>query len=356
MKAGGPGKENRWSILAALALSVVCACVSAYCAETGATARQTGLFNELLTLKPEGYAGPEPWMLEVWDTDMGLEECIALPTGPGNAASVFLRLETLYASEKDALMAGGEETRGVLLLIEAADMAECGLTPEAYPEFSDATAKQPDFIVLRQYLRALLKRGESAHRAGNMGEAERCFRAAIVAGKHLTDDRVSALVFMTGMIFKLRGAQALESFRRVTGETARADAVKRYMTGVSGTLRLLYWKVNQGLSEFAGFASLPCIVRIALYDKEPCWRKEAVVRLAVLRHGVFDRENNRMFRNRAFERTAEEALAKVAASDPDPTVRRMAVWAARNIRPEHGGDILHVFDEPPPSLTGRDEE
>ncbi len=336
--------KNKAIAFFAYNLAVLGLCFALFAGENAATPRQTELYTELLSLKPGNYDKPGPWMLDIWDTDSGLEEFVPAPTGPGNAASVFVRLEELYPVEKDALAAGGEETRGVSLLLEAAAMAQCKLTPEYYPVFDKATAKQPDFIIMRTYLQALLQRGDRARQQGNDAEAERCFQAAIICGKHLTDDNTSTLVYMTGIIFKLRGSQSLEAFYRATGRTVQADAVKRYLDGIVETLRLLYWKANQALNEFAGFASLPCIVRIATSDKEPSWRKEAVVRLAILRHGVPDPERNRLVRNPLFEQTAEEALSSVAANDPDPTVRRMAIWATVNVKPEMEGELTHVFD------------
>ncbi len=330
--------------------AIVCAWLLAFAfvpagePDGGATPRQAELYREFLSLQPAGYDGPGPWMLDEWDTDSGLAELVGLPVGPGNAAAVFLRLEQLYDLEKAELQAGGADARGVALLLDAADMAECRLSPEYYPEFDRVASKQPDFVVMRSYLQALLKRGERAQAAGNGSEAERCYRAALLCGRHLTRDRSSALVYMTGVIFKLRGAQALEAHWRLSGRVGQAEAAKRYLNAISDVLRLLYWKANVGLGELDGFASLPCLVRVATGDKEQCWRKEAIARLAVLRHGVPDAEKKHLYRNPRFEQIAEEALSSVAAKDPDPSVRRFAVWAALNVRPEMYDELAHTFE------------
>jgi hypothetical protein len=144
-------------------------------------------------------------------------------------------------------------------------------------------------------------------------------------------------------VFKLRGAQDYEAFLRRSGRREAADAAGRYAGAVGRLLRFLHWKSNVALGEMSGFACLPSAIRIAGEDAEACWRKEALLRLGILRHGVVDREGNRVERNPACEREAEKALSRAVEKDLRGDARRLAAWAALNVRPEMYASLRHDF-------------
>ncbi|MDR1535051.1 MAG: hypothetical protein LBU64_08135 [Planctomycetota bacterium] len=308
----------------------------------GASGRRTEILRELLALAPPGHDG-SAWMLSSWDTDSGLEALISPPTGAGNAAAAFSRLEELYPSEKDAIAGGGEDSLGVGALIEAAGMAECRLTPEYYPVFDHLAARQPDFAVLRGYLEALRRRAARAEREGRQSEAEEALRAALLCGRHLTRDRPSLLVYIAGLIYKLRGIQDYQAFLLRAGRTEAAGTAEAYSQSLGLILRFFHWKANVALGEMEGFACLPAAVLIAGNDAEACWRKEALLKLGILRHGAVGGDGKSLVRDIARQREAEAALSLAAAADPDPGVRRLAIWAALNVRPEMLADLEQVF-------------
>lgn len=296
------------------------------------TARQGEILRELASMAPPGYAGAAPWMLSAWDTDAGLDRVLDFPAGPGNAAENFARLETLFPGEREALEADeGADCRGVDELLAAAEKGVCRLVPDFYPEFGD---KQPDFVVFRLYQQALARRADRLHsERGDIAGAERCHRAALLCGRHLTRDKSGYVVFTTGLIVKQRAAGAYQLFLRKTGRAERADILVEYAGGLVEILKLCLWKMHTALGETGGFASLPATILIAERDREAFWRKEAVVRLALLRFGSPDAENRILHRNPMYEKAAEDALKAVAATDPDPSVRRLAAWSVLNLRP-----------------------
>ncbi len=312
-------------------------------AATPTTQRQGEILHDLATLRPPGAPEQGEWMLSVWDSDAGLADLVPLPSGSENAASRFKLLEDLYPSEKAALENDGSDTRGVSALLEAADMGACRLMPDYYPVFDNAESKQPDFQVLRLYLQALLRRAERLTAAGNLREAERCYRAALVCGRHLTRDKASSLVFVTGLVFKVRGAQGYANFLVRAGDPIKAEAVRTYAAYLGHVMRAFVWKANVAMGEFDGFACLPAVIRIAHEDAEPFWRKEAVIRLATLRYGVPDASGRVVARHPGFEQAADAALARVATGDADATVRRMAVWAALAVSPANYAALEHRF-------------
>ncbi|MCC8107645.1 MAG: hypothetical protein LIQ30_01085 [Planctomycetes bacterium] len=308
------------------------------------TSRQQDILRELEAFRPAGQGGDGGvWMISRWDTDAGLAGLVDLPTGPGNAAARFQLLEEVYREEQGILESGGEQSRGVELLLEAADIARSSLTPEYYPAFTSVDAKQPDFSVFRQYLQALLRRAETAAAGGDSAEAERCYRAAMVCGWHLTTDRSSSIVFVTGLIFKMRAAQGMTSLFLRTGDSRRLGLARAYSDSLSGIMRAFVWKANIALGEMDGFACLPAVCLVALQDAEPFWRKEAVVRLATLRYGLPDSGGTLVRRHPGWERVADEALSRVFNTDEDATVRQFALWAAQNVRPENYAAMRHDF-------------
>ncbi len=307
------------------------------------SSRQQDILRELESFRPTGDSAGGVWMLSRWDTDSGLDGLVALPTAPGNAAARFKLMEDAYPEEKAVLETGGEQSRGVELLLEAADIGRCALTPEYYPEFTSVNAKQPDFSIFRQYLQALLRRAETASTRGDSAEAERCYRAALICGWHLTTDRSSSIVFVTGLIFKMRAAQGMTSLFLRTGDSRRLGLARAYSENLSGIMRAFVWKANIALGEMDGFACLPAVCRVALDDAEPFWRKEAVVRLATLRYGLPDTGAATVKRHPGWERVADEALSRVFNTDADPTVRQFALWAAQNVRPDNYAAMRHDF-------------
>lgn len=322
-----------------LAVAVACARCGA-----GETGRQREILRELAAFRPDWVAGDGEWMLEVWDTDLGLEALVPLPAGDDNAAAKFFLLEECYPDEKGVLgKPEGAKTRGVAALLDAAEMGTCRLIPEYYPVFDTTTVKQPDFGVMREYLQALLGRAESAVATGNQVEAKRCYRAALICGRHLTRDKSSTIVFSIGLLFKLHGAKGLARCLTRFGEHDKARLADEYAARVAVWMRALTWKANVALSETADFACLPAVVRVARHDAEAFWRKEAVVRLATLRYGVPDFAAGTVARDPAFEMLADATLSEVASADPDASIRRLAVWAAKNIRPQDYAGLRHVF-------------
>lgn len=332
------------ALFLASALSFFPACGGENGSGVAPETRQQEILQELSTFRPPGNDGSSVWMLDVWDSDAGLERLVSFPAGEENAAASFKRIEEVYPLEKDTLDERGHESRGVDLLLAAARAGRCRFMPDHYPEFVSTETAQPDFQVLRVYLQALLRRAEAAERRGDFTDAEECYRAAMICGWHLTSDKSSGLIYITGIIFKFRAAQAYAAYLLRRGRQADVEAAKSYVEHTSMLMRAFLWKANTALSEFDGFACLPTIIRIVREDKEVFWRKEAVVRLGTIRYGVPDVDRKTIRRNLAFEKQADAALSRAASEDPDPTVRRLAIWVAMNVKPPNYAEMRHIFE------------
>jgi hypothetical protein len=272
---------------------------------------------------------PGSWLLAEWDTDTGLEGLVLKPTQTGNAAQHFQRLDELYRQR-------AKSGTGPLVeeLLQAANLDHCQFAPEFYPPFTTYSSAQPDFLVLRTALDALLteaKRRESVE--GDLNQAERHYQAALAVGRHLTSDRYTLVVYMSGIILKLRSSEAYTLFLDRRGDKERANQAREYAAYLAEVLRLFHWKARTAMGSYTDFASLPALIEIAQKDQEPCWRAEAALRLAILRHGAPDLERGEIAHQTVWEQAAEQALSDITRRDPWPSVRRLAGWAVLNINP-----------------------
>lgn len=307
------------------------------------TPRQAEIIEDLETYKPEWDENPGVWMLGRWDSDSGFEQLVSLPAAPGNAAERFRLLEDLFPSEKELLEAGGEQTRGVDALIEAAGMAECRFIPDYYPPYESTEARQPEFVVIRMYFQALLQRADAAARAGNTEEADRCYQAALACGRHLTNDKSSSLIYVTGLIFKQQAAQAYVRYLQNVGNPAKSALASTYLRRIVEVMRAWTWKMNTALGEMDGFACLPAVLLVATEDQEVFWRKAAVEKLGMLRYGIPDFATNSVKRDPYYEAMADNALRDVARNDPDASVRKLAIWVAMNLNLSGYKEMRQIF-------------
>lgn len=309
------------------------------------TARQSEILHSLQTLKPPDLADDQaiPWMLKHWESTISLAD-IFNPTGSGNAADHFAKLDGLYGKERQHPGATVDvNSKGVEELLLAAQMPVCRMTPDAYPPFLEGTVRQPDFLAYRAYQQALLARAESQWLEGNNGEAEKFYQAALICGMHLANDRSTLVVYLTGLIFKLRAAQG---YARFLSGCQRFDEARRMELLVEETMqfmRAFYWKSSTALGEFLNFASLPALIEVALRDEDVCWRQEAVIRLGVFRHGAPNWVKNAMDHDRGWEKLSEETLTHVASSDPSPSLRKLTLWTIRTVTPELYKTMEHRF-------------
>ncbi len=293
--------------------------------------------------RPSFVDAPGVWMLQAWDSDSGMEKLLAWPTGAGNAAEHFAKLEQLFP----AAMAGPSQagdSAGLQELLNAAECAVCRLSPDFYPEFDRSDARQPDFAVLRFYLQELLDSALRIEQAGGSRlEVEKRYQAGLICGRHLTNARTSSIVYITGLIFKVRSAQAYEQWLRRVGEEEKAAAAQRYCRRLTEIFACWNWKINVAMSMNDEFDSLPVIIRVALNDAEPFWRAEAVLRLATFRHGAVDQAQSVVRHHSGWGKAGETALMQTANNDPVPSIRRLAAWVAVAIDAKAFETFRHQF-------------
>jgi len=275
-------------------------------------------------------------MLSHWDTDRGLESLVTLPTGEGNAAEYYAKLEALYAKgrEQDKITVS-PQSQGVQEILAASKIRSCQLTPNYYPAMESGTSNQPDIVVFQAYANALLEYARDLSKEdGKTRAAVEAYQAALIFGWHLTGERPNLVTFMLGITIKLKATRAYGRYLQRLLYLEQAHAADVYVRQLSEVLRRLMAKTQVYLGDFENFNCLYATIKIAKEDKDYLWRQEAVLRLGVLRHGAPDRTMKNIVKDKNLQRLATDTLMQVAENDPQPWIRKLAQWSIQNVTPE----------------------
>ncbi len=269
------------------------------------------------------------------DSNKGLEKLITLPQREGNAATHYAKLETLYPQDRKNEDPKDPSVRyngqGIREILAAVRLRECRLTPDYYPRMSQGTAKQPDFIVFETYAAALLDLAEEYENRGEVEKADAVYHSAFIYGWHMTQDRSSLIAYLIGLDVKLNAAKKYSSFLQRRMKMQASGAALEYYQYLLRLQRAVYRKARVQLGDFRRFNCLYALIRVAEKDTEAFWRQEAVLRLGVLRHGAPSAARDAIDNDEYFQQVAEDALTKVAETDPAPWVRQLALWTVKNV-------------------------
>lgn len=289
------------------------------------TVRQTALFHAV-DLKP-------------LNPNLLLPKLIPLPTGPGNAAEYYAKLEIFYDQEKikesnATIPPVPQNSKGVLAILKAATIKDCKLTPTLYPHMEKGTARQPDIAVFEAYLRALLQRAKKEEAENKIKSADSAYRAGMIWGWHLTKNKPNLVSFMLGLSIQVQTAKKYSRFlqRHLDMKRSRvADDIRELNLKIR---RSVFLKARVMIGDFNHFNCLYSAIHIAKYDQDYFWRQEAVLRLGVLRHGAPTADLKKIYKDEKFQADAEKALLYVASKDPAPWVRKLATWSIATVTPE----------------------
>lgn len=285
--------------------------------------------------------GVEP-LLKPYRLDPGIDSFMPLPVGPGNAAEKYATLEVLYPKEKlegENQFGVDPHGRGVQAIVDASSIRNCELTPHFYPHMESGTGKQPDMLVFLAYRNALLKKADAVAHAGKTSEADSIYRAGLTWGWHLTQDRSSLITLHLGYSIQQKCAEEYAKFLRKNLISEKARRVKTFAEECEEMERRVWAKARVHLGDFRNFSNLFSAARIALHDEDALWRQEAVLALGVLRHGAPDNRRNLIVKDERMQAFAEAKLMEVAAKDPKPWIRKLAVWTVEHITPERFGEL-----------------
>lgn len=270
------------------------------------------------------------------DTTRGLEKLTGFPTGEGNAAEHYAKLEALYLEDRLPDSADVQPYgKGVREIIAAVTKRECRLTPDYYPHFSKGTNKQPDIIVFTAYTRALIELARQLEERGDTKGADAVYRTGLIFGWHLTQDPQNLVTLMIGVQAKMSVTHEYANFLQRNLDLTRSVAATDYLNHLVRVRTAISRKVQLFLNETLQFSSLHSTIRMALEDEQPLWRQEAVLRLGVYRHGAPSLDQEKLDNNEDHQRLAKDMLIYMAEHDPKPWIRSLARWTLDEVTPEN---------------------
>ncbi len=274
--------------------------------------------------------------LTLIDTDAGLEQLTSFPEKAGNAADNYARLEMLFNEDRETpeSFKVKKRSKGLNEILRAVSIKDCRLTPDYYPPMTDASVRQPDIIVFIAYAQAIFELAKELEEKGDFKGAGAVYRSALIFGWHLTKNAPSMLVQMLGIRIKFAAAKEYSQFLQRNLDMKRHELAEQYIDKLEKAQELYSRKLNIFLGTMYGFNSLFCCIRVATEDADPVWRQEAVLRLAVFRHGVPGSEGQILVTNDEAQGYADRALIYVTENGQPESIRKLAAWSIKQLTPE----------------------
>lgn len=272
------------------------------------------------------------------DSDSGLEKLTGFPTGAGNAAQHYAKLEELFKTDRvdEKSLALKPRASGISEIFKAVTLRECKFTPDFYPPLTAGTAKQPDVLVFLSYAQALLELAKELENKQDFKGAGLIYQSGLIFGWHLTQNPESLLVLMLGVRIKGMFAKRYGEFARLQYgfDNPREKAASAYFTLLTHAQTMFERKLGYFLGNTLAFNSLYSVIRVATEDEDQAWRREAIVRLGVYRFGAPGSGGEIIYTDAERQKAAEQALAQIAEKDANATNRELAVWAINKLTPE----------------------
>lgn len=285
--------------------------------------------------------------LQKIDTDAGLDKITGLPTGAGNAAAHYAKLEQLFATDRENPQSLRMKPRcqGVSEIFKAVMIRDCRLSPEFYPALTSGEVKQPDMLVFLAYAGALIDLAKELENKQDFKGAELVYRSGLIFGWHLTQHPESLLVFSIGIRIKGLVAKAYSQFLFRKTDLTRQKAVDAYYEMLGHAQSKLERKLSYFLGNTLAFNSLYSAIRIATEDQDVFWRREAVIRLGVYRHGAPGSSGEIIFTDPERQKSADAVLTHIAESDSDDACRELAAWVIKHLTPEKFAHLMKAGAE-----------
>jgi hypothetical protein len=172
--------------------------------------------------------------------------------------------------------------------------------------------------------RAALLYGRVCERHKDFREAERVFKAVLIFGWHVTEDRVRLWGFQAGLgILKMAG-ERLDEFYRARGNKDHADKALKFLSDLSQTIDRAAIKANESLFHLDKTGHLPVgdLLNIATHDADPMWRIEAIRQLGLARAAMGQG-------GRKADRKAIDGLLVELQTSGDPMIKAVAEFAIK---------------------------
>ncbi len=274
--------------------------------------------------------------LEKIDTNNGLEKLTGFPTGSGNAADHYVRLESLFNEDRTApdKYTIKKRSKGVNEILRAVSIKECHLSPNYYPRMTTGQSKQPDVVVFMAYTQALFDLAKELEERSDYKGAGAVYRSALIFGWHLTQEPPSLLTYILGIRIKLMAAKEYSSFLQRKLDINRSNLALDYAVFLEDALNKNMGKLNVYLGNMIGFNSLYSTIKIATEDPDFIWRQEAVMRLGIFRHGVPGSQGTIIATGKKEQQYASDTLLYIIKNTKYPTLKELAAWSVKQLTPD----------------------
>ena len=289
------------------------------------TAEQTRLLNETSLIR--------------FPVENEIAKVIPIPKKEGNAAEYYKMLEVLYKEDIANLASGAvkPDAKGIDVIFKASQYVSCQLVPTAYPSLEYLPINMPNITIHFAYLQAMLDRAEAYRKNNQHDFAVRTYQAILTWGLHYINDRSTVLIYLFGLLTLEKGLAAYYDYNFKLAKLDASNLINQVRENtVQSSIRFLSMKIGHYLGKLTNYDSIYALQKVALEDPEPMWRKEAAVRLGLLRHGAPIRDTRiveNLEANAQLQLIAHNTLLKMAETDADPSIRMLAQWCITSLTP-----------------------
>lgn len=193
---------------------------------------------------------------------------------------------------------------------EMAEMSEADKPPIPHLQAFTAMAKT-----------ALLY-GRICEKNKDFREAERIYKAVLIFGWHVAEDRVRLWGFQVGLHIQRVAAERLAEFHAARGENDRGEKVGRFIEDLDRATRATNAKAGEALLRLttSGHLYVGDLLNLAANDADPMWRVEAIHQLGLARAAMSKG-------GKKADRKAIESLLTELKSQSDPLLKAAAEHA-----------------------------
>ncbi len=273
--------------------------------------------------------------LESMDTNKGLSALTSFPTGEGNAAENYSKLDELFKTDRKSedYIELVNNPKGLREIFIATTKKVCDLE-KYFPYLNTGTVRQPDIIVFLTYLNSMLDLAEKLEGRGDVKGAEAIYRRALIFGWHLTQKPTSMVSLLLGIAIKREAADKYSAFLFRKMDMKGSDTAREYKE----YLEEVGFKLNRINNYFLGsainFNSLFSAIKIATESEDIVWRQQAILILGLFRHGVVNRDGVIISRDPKMQKYAENALIFIAENGKTQSEKELAAWAVKKLTPK----------------------
>ena len=274
--------------------------------------------------------------IKKFDSNKGLEKLTGLPTGAGNAAENYAKLEKLFAQDQieQGVYKVKKRSKGINEILKAVSKKKCQFAPKYYPYMNKGTVQQPDILIFLTYLNGLLNLAEELEDKGDLKGADAVYRSALIFGWHLTQQPPTLITERLGVTIKRIAAEQYSGFLLRKMDMKKSDQALAYKEYLSEINIIFNRTLNYYLGAVINFNSLFSTIKIATQAEEITWRQQAILILGLYRYGIVNIDGEIIDKDPKMQKYAEDALTSITENGKTQSEKQLAAWVTQKLTPE----------------------